>query len=208
MKGQSTTTSSFGTWDAAHSEAGTATSDEVQKTGILIEDIKMGHRDAIASVYDRYQGKLRNLAYRLLGDESSAEDLVHDVFVTLPSAIQKFKGQSTLSTFLCGILINHARRAIRSATRKRHALSKLSKQIPLPSHSPESQAYETEFLDHMQCLLDRLPIRQRIVFVLVEVEQKSTGEVAEILNTHPATVRTRLFHAKRKLRSYLEKEVL
>jgi RNA polymerase sigma-70 factor (ECF subfamily) len=54
--------------------------------------------------------------------------------------------------------------------------------------------------------LDELPIDQRVVFVLCEVEQRTSVEVAAIVGAPEGTVRTRLFHAKRKLREALEDE--
>jgi RNA polymerase sigma-70 factor (ECF subfamily) len=54
--------------------------------------------------------------------------------------------------------------------------------------------------------MDELPIEQRVAFVLCEVEEKSSREVAAIAGVPEATVRTRLFHAKRKLRALLEEE--
>lgn len=171
--------------------------------GTELEKIRKADALAIAKLYDQHQQKLRNLALRLIGDPSRAEDLVHDVFVTLPKAIRNFRGDSSISTFLCGILVNMAKRHIRSAARRRKAMDRLARQPQHPSDDPEHRQHNSEIIDKIQLALDQLPIAQRTAFILCEVEQYSSIEAAGVLQISPATVRTRLFHAKKKLRAIL-----
>ena len=69
---------------------------------------------AVAEVYDAHHAAVRAFAKRLLGDAASAEDLVHEVFVSLPQAARKFRGDSALRTFLISIAVNHARHHVRA----------------------------------------------------------------------------------------------
>ncbi len=166
--------------------------------------LRLGQSTAVAETYDLYADSIRAFARRLVGDEQSAEDLVHDVFVTLPAAIHNFRGDSSLRTFLISIAINHARHHLRAATRRRAALQRFSEQPEVSSVDPEHAARRSQLADLLSFLLDALPLEQRVAFVLCDVEERSSPEAAEIVGVPEATMRTRLFHARRKLRDLLE----
>jgi len=161
---------------------------------------------AVAEVYDAHHAAVRAFAKRLLGDAASAEDLVHEVFVSLPRAVRKFRGDSALRTFLISIAVNHARHHVRAAQRRRRAISAYGDTKLHESVDPEHEARRKELAALLTRALDTLPIEQRVAFVLCEVEERSSREAAEIVGAPEATLRTRLFHAKRKLRLALESE--
>lgn len=71
---------------------------------------------------------------------------------------------------------------------------------------PERGASDRQLADALQRALDALPLDQRVAFVLCEVEERTSVEAAEITGAPEATMRTRLFHAKRKLRELLTAE--
>lgn len=172
----------------------------------LIERLRRGDNAAIAEVYDEHYASVRAFARRLTGDDAAAEDLVHDVFVTLPSAAQRFRGESSLKTFLVSIAVNHARHYVRAAARRRAMMEKLGCE-PLPeTPSPEREVSRAALAKALHCALDELPDAQRVAFVLCEVEERSAREAAEIMGVPEATARTRLFHAKQKLRALLDEE--
>jgi RNA polymerase sigma-70 factor (ECF subfamily) len=164
--------------------------------------------NAVAEVYDAHHAAVRAFAKRLLGDAASAEDLVHEVFVSLPKAVRKFRGDSALRTFLISIAVNHARHHVRAAQRRRRAISAYGDTKSLESSDPEREARRKELAELLTRALDGLPIDQRVAFVLCEVEERSSREAAEIVGAPEATLRTRLFHAKKKLRLALETEGL
>lgn len=163
-----------------------------------------GDAGALGEVYDAHHEAVRAFATRLLGDASSAEDLVHEVFVSLPRAIRGFRGDSSLRTFLVSIAVNHARHHVRSAVRKRRAFEGLARE-PLPSSpDPEHLTRRRQLAEALTRALDELSVDHRVAFVLCEVEERTSREVAAIVGAPEATVRTRLFHARQKLRASLE----
>lgn len=99
----------------------------------LARRIAEGDLDAVAESYELHHGVVRGFARRLVRDEAVAEDLVHEVFVTLPSAIKGFKEHASLRTFLISIAVNHARHHIRAAGRRRAAMTRLSEHPAPPS---------------------------------------------------------------------------
>jgi len=130
---------------------------------------------------------------------------VHEVFVSVPRAIRGFRGEASLRTFLVSIAVNHARHHVRSAVRKRRALDALTRE-PLQSvPDPEHLARRKQLAQALTRALDDLSVDHRVAFVLCEVEERTSREVAAIVGAPEATVRTRLFHAKQKLRVALEK---
>ena len=161
---------------------------------------------AVGEVYDRYHRAVRAFASRLVGDAAAAEDLVHEVFVALPRAMKGYRFESSLRTFLISIAVNHARHHVRAATRRRAAVSRLALEPEGSVADPEQLQRRKELASLLTRALDTLPLEQRVTFVLCEVEERSSREVAEITGVPEGTVRTRLHHAKKKLREELSTE--
>lgn len=177
----------------------------------LRERLCRGDISAVGQAYDRFHQQVRAFARRLLGDEASTEDLVQEVFVTLPSAIRRYRGESSLKTFLLSIAVNHSRHHVRSAVRRRRGLQNLAEHSALAAAAgrgddPEQLARRKQLAELLQRALDELPLDQRVAFVLCEVEERASPEVASIVGAPEATVRTRLFHARKKLRNYLSQQ--
>ena len=172
----------------------------------LIAGLCAGEPSAVGAAYDAHHEPVRAFARRLLGDPSVAEDLVHDVFVTLPNAARNFRGDCSLRTFLISIAVNRARHFVRAAARQRAAVERLAAEPTRSSDDPEQIARRRELARALSRALEALPLDQRVAFVLCEVEQRSSVEAAGIVGAPEGTVRTRLFHAKKKLRSALEQE--
>jgi RNA polymerase sigma-70 factor (ECF subfamily) len=175
----------------------------------LVDRLRDGDRGAIEEAYIAHHAEIRSFARRLVGDVATAEDLVHDTFVALPHVMRRFRGEGSLRAFLIGVAINHARRHVRSAARRRRATERLAEHDRLRAHALDAnEELRRKRLAHKLLVeLDRLPIAQRVVFVLCEVDQRTSVETAEILGVPEGTVRTRLFHAKRKLRLALAEEL-
>lgn len=162
-----------------------------------------GERAAIVALYREHHAHLRSFARRLLGDESLAEDLVHEVFVNLPGALAHFRGQCSLRNYLIAVAANRGHHQIRAAARRRAFETRLSREPTGAPRSPEIEA-EREELARLLCrALDRLPVEQRIAFVLCEVEERTSTEVGAMLGEKDTTIRARVFHAKKKLREEL-----
>jgi len=172
--------------------------------GELVARLRAGERDAVEAAYVAFNGAVRVFARRLVGDDAAAEDIVHDTFLALPRALRGFRGEGKLRSFVIGVAINHSRRHVRSAMRRRAALERLAARDEIVPVVDAPAALERRRLaERLWAALDQLPIDQRIVFVLCEAEQRTSVEVAGIVGVPEGTVRTRLFHAKRKLRALL-----
>lgn len=169
----------------------------------IVESLRRGRLDALASAFDRGHHRVRVLARRLLSDAAAAEDVVQDVFAALPRAIRRFRSEVALETFLLAIAVKRARHHQRAAVRRRRALARLATEQMRGPRDPEQDAYRRELGLRLGAALDRLPLAQRVAFVLCEVEELTSAQAAKIAAVPEATVRTRLFHARRRLRELL-----
>jgi RNA polymerase sigma-70 factor (ECF subfamily) len=175
----------------------------------LVDRLLGGEAAAVAEVYDLHQAAVHAFARRLVGDAAAAQDLVHDVFIALPSAMRNFRGESSFRTFLLSIAVNHARHHLRAASRRRAAMDRFSSEMTHRSdEGPEHQAQRRDLARELSRALDALPLDQRVAFVLCEIEERTSVEAAEIVGAPEETVRTRLFYAKKKLREELKRRGL
>jgi len=170
----------------------------------LVEQLRAKSASALGRAYDLHHESVRAFARRLLGDDAAAEDLVQETFIALPQAMRRFDGSCSLKTFLTSIAVNRARHHVRAASRRRAAMARFRVQAGgPPTCTPEEQLGQAQLAEALNHLLDRLPLQQRIAFVLCEVEERTSAEVGTIVGASQTTVRSRLFHAKRKLRRAL-----
>lgn len=172
----------------------------------LVARVQRGDPDAIGEVYDQHHGALCSFATRLLADDHAAEDLVHDVFIALPGLIAKLRPEASLRAFLLGIAANRARHQLRSRSRRRRFAERLGFEPVARVEDPERLRERRGLAEALAHALERLPVDQRVTFVLKEIEGYSCRDAAEILGIPEATVRTRVFHARQRLRSALAEQ--
>lgn len=167
---------------------------------------RLGQRDleALAEAYDEHHAALCSFAKRLLGDDHAAEDLVHDVFLVLPTVAHKLAPPASLRSFLLGIAANRAKHHVRSRARKLLFFARLEREPAVEVETPERLSERHYLATLLERALETLPLDQRATFVLKEIEGYSAKEAAEILGIPEATVRTRLFHARARLRKFIE----
>jgi len=167
---------------------------------------RVGRRDleALAEAYDAHHAALCSFAKRLLGDDHAAEDLVQDVFLVLPELAHRLRPSSSLRSFLLGIAANRAKHHARSRSRRRSFFARLEREPLTEVETPERLSERHYLATLLARALDTLPLDQRTTFVLKEIEGYAAKEVADILDIPEATVRTRLFHARVRLRAFLD----
>jgi RNA polymerase sigma-70 factor (ECF subfamily) len=192
---------------AVASASASVNDDATAHEAVILAGLREGRLEALAWAFDRWQQRVRVLARRLLSDDAAAEDLVQDVFASLPRAARRFRGDVTLEIFLLAIAVKRARSHRRAALRRRRALEGLRADDTDLRANPERDAYRNQLGRRLAVALDRLPLRQRAAFVVCEVEELTSVEAARVLGAPDATIRTRLFHARRRLRQLLGAEI-
>lgn len=187
----------------------------------LIARCQRADASAFDDVVARYKNKIYFYLFRMTGNAEDAEDLTQDVFVRAFSNINKFRAESSLSTWLYKIAGNIAIDRFRK-TRKASALtvsldaplqrgeSEATRDIVDLSMSPEVLIGRQELAKYIDAALTSLPPKLRSAVILFDVEGMSYDEVSTIEGIPLGTVKSRIFHARvalrEKLRPYLETE--
>ena len=169
----------------------------------LLTGARGGNAAALGRIYELTQHRVRCFARRLLGDDAAAEDLVQDVFVHLPGLLGRYRGDAPFEMFLLGVVSRRARRHLRTATRRRRLHDRFALCAPALPSTPEWESGRHELAAILVRALDSLSREQRLAFVLREVEGFSASEAAQVAGVPEATIRTRVFHARRKLQAEL-----
>jgi len=169
----------------------------------LFAALGAGDEGALRAAYRDHAGAVRAFARRLVGGDGEAEDLVHEVFVRLPRAARRFRGEASLRTLLFAIAINHARQHVRAASRRRAATERLAREQRAHAAATPDPGERHALAEALTRALDVLPLDQRVAFVLCEVEERPSAEAAALVGTSDGTMRARLMLAKKKLRALL-----
>lgn len=159
----------------------------------LAESCKRGNLRAYELLYELHGARMKSLAFHLLRSRADAEDAVQEAFLKIYKSMKGFEGQSALSTWIYRILINCCYDAMRHKTRLAETEGK--QESVAESKLPLKIALEKA--------LSRLNDRQRLVFVMFEVEGLKHSEIAGILDAPEGTCRSWLFEAKRELKRML-----
>lgn len=140
---------------------------------------------------------VRRSVWRLLGPRADFEDVVQDALVELAKALPGFEHRAKLSTFAFTIV---TRTAYRHLSRRREESTEPADLERLADFDdPERRAAERQQLERLHRVLDRIPERQRVAFVLCAVERVPHAEAAEIEGVSVETLRARLKRAKSEL---------
>ena len=173
----------------------------------LVERSRNGDLEAFNQIVRRYQLRVYNLAARILGDRTAAEDVAQDTFVSAYKALARFRGGS-LRAWLLRIASNLCYDRLRSAKRRPEqsldeAMESPGFHVPSRDPSPEQQAISREIHDHVQRAILELPFDQRNTIMLVDVQGLSYQEAAEAMDVSMGTVKSRLSRARAAVRDAL-----
>jgi RNA polymerase sigma-70 factor (ECF subfamily) len=175
----------------------------------------LGDNDAFDEITIRYQDRVYRLACRLVGLDD-APDVMQESFLSVYRHLASFRHESRFGTWLYRIVTNAA--LMHQRARARRPVESLEAFLPefdatgRHRHAPAELQVVTrtdELLDRRflaeqaTAALDRLPDLYRSAFVLRDLEELSTAEVAQVLGIEPATVRQRVHRARLMLRGYL-----
>jgi len=174
----------------------------------LVQRCAAGDELACAELVGEHQRMVVQLAVNLLGDRDEALDLSQEVFLRVFRTIHRFRGQSSLRTWIYRIAVNQARNRHRF-WRRRHRADQVSLDQHIAAHGefmsglesgPERMLAQKQLAQKLQRALDQLPFDQRTAIVLREVDGLSYEEIAYSLGVAIGTVKSRLTRARQALR--------
>jgi RNA polymerase sigma-70 factor (ECF subfamily) len=172
---------------------------------VLIEKLRSGSRRALHELYGRYSRPVYLTALRITDSPQDAEDVLQDLFVALPEAIASYEGRGNFEGWIRRVALRMALMRLRSAYRHR--------EVPLgtrPVAAQEDEALRngSDSVDtvSLERALAQLPVADRVVLVLKEIEGYSHAEIGALLGITKTASASRLFRAKRELRDLLERK--
>lgn len=178
--------------------ANPATSDE-----ILIGRIANGDRLAMQVLFARHHVRVYRFALRLVRNEATAEDLISDVFLDVWRQAGKFEGRSAVSTWLLAITRFKALSTLRRKP-DQELDEETAEAIEDTADTPEVALEKKEKGEVLRKCMNALSAEHREIIDLVYYHEKSVEEVAEIVGIPEATVKTRMFYARKKLAELLK----
>jgi RNA polymerase sigma-70 factor (ECF subfamily) len=168
----------------------------------LLKDIVAGSHLAFQVLYARHNVRLFRFLMRLTGDRALAEDLVHDVFLDVWRAPANFGGRSSLLTWIMSIAHNKGVDALRRRG-TRYAEDITEHEIEDDAATPEENSIMNSDAEAIRSCLNRLSPEHKAVIDLVYYHEMPVHDVSIIAGIPENTVKTRLFHARKKLRELL-----
>lgn len=160
----------------------------------LIRRVSLRDRIALRELYVLYHRRLSRFLMRLTQRQDLAEEVINDTLLVVWNTAERFRGDSRVSTWIVGIAY---RRALKSIRRRRSFETLELEANDTLVGSEGMQACELQ--QWIEGALDELPIEQRLCLELAYVLGHSCEEIAIITSCPVNTVKTRLFHARRKL---------
>ena len=161
----------------------------------IIKHCQRGDMAAFKTIYDAYSQSMLRVALRMLGNQQDAEDALQAAFIKLYRGISGFRFQSKFSTWFYQILSRVCFDMIRARKRRQ------TDELPEP---PVGELPQTDLRMQLEEAIAQLPERMRLCFVLFAVEGMKQDEVADIMRLSLGGVKSNIYHAKVKLRSFLK----
>jgi RNA polymerase sigma-70 factor, ECF subfamily len=181
----------------------------------LLQRVQTGDAEAFATLFMRYSGKVSRQAMHLLGNESEAEEVLQEVFLTVYEKAHTFRGDATFSTWLYRLTANTALSRLRY--RQRHPEVSLDDYLPAfredghhlvrPvvdwSLDLEDDVATAEVQQLLRQVIEALPSLDKAVVVLSDIEELSNRDIGTILGLSVPAVKARLHRARLYLRGRL-----
>ena len=172
----------------------------------LVRKSQFGDKAAFEQLVIRHQKLVFSLAYKLTGNREMANDVAQEAFIRAWKAIEKFRGDSTFSTWIYRITVNTAW-TLRKKAKKHNTLNIDDTYEPIvidEKKDPELVAINSDLSSVLINALDKIPIEQRIIVELKNIEGRSHKEIADYLDISVTAAKVRLHRAHQKLRQILE----
>ena len=174
---------------------------------ILIWKLNQQDTQVLHRIYEKYKNCLLTLAAALLNDRSTAEDVVHDVFVTLVKSPPKLRLSGNLKGYLNTCVANRARNVNRTAGRNKTVTIDCAAATPTPMTGPDCAAIFGEDLWLLNYALGQLPYEQKEVVLLHLHGEMTFKDIAKSQGASINTIQGRYRYGLKKLRSLLNGEV-
>jgi RNA polymerase sigma-70 factor, ECF subfamily len=175
-----------------------ATNSPIGDDDDLLVAVANGNSPALEALYLKYHRRLARFVSRVTPRYEIIEEIINDTFMTVWESAKNFRKASQVSTWILGIAYRTALNSLRR--QKNHSDMRSLDHYPQQTVDPVRATEVHEWLTHG---LNRLPLEQRLTLELTYHMGYSIEEIAAITNSPVGTVKSRMFHARERLRKYL-----
>ncbi|MFI3291286.1 MAG: sigma-70 family RNA polymerase sigma factor [Opitutales bacterium] len=179
----------------------------------IISRVKEGDMQAFDTLVNKYRERLFSVVYGITSNREDAMDITQDVFIKAFKSLAGFKNNSSFYTWIYRIAVNMSINFVKkNRFRRFFSFEKINEEIApaeiidalVEKKGARNSILLNELKEKLNEALQNLSIEHRTVVILHEVEGLSHSEIAEIVGTKEATVRSRLFYAKQQLQAMLK----
>jgi RNA polymerase sigma-70 factor (ECF subfamily) len=172
----------------------------------ILQRSRNGDTEAFRRIVENHQQYAYAIAYRFLGNEADAEDVVQESFINVWMHLDKYDPRKKFTTWLYRIVANRCLDFIKSRNRRRETFSTDPERLDSgqPAEDPEKINDDRERLGMVNALVCELPEKQRMVFILRDLQDLNMDETSEILKMSQASVKSNLCHARKFIREKIE----
>jgi len=181
----------------------------------FVDRLKRREEAAFSELVKDYQHRVFSLVYRMLGDAEEARDVAQEVFVTVFRRIDGFRGDSSLSTWLYRVAVNHCKNRLKYLGRRgagrtrpiddlREGALETAPGSRAPTR-PDQEASARQMAGILQAELDAMDADHRALVLLRDIEGLSYAEISEVTGHPIGTVKSRLHRSRLLLKEALER---
>ncbi len=173
----------------------------------LLTACAAGDASAMGALFDRHAARVARFLRRVSRETGpDIADLLQATFLEAQRSAKRFRGRSTVATWLLAIAANIASHYVRGERRRRHMEAALATTPKGHVKTPSDEAERSQLLSRLAAGIDALPPDQRMVYVMCEIEEVTGREAANALSISEPGVWRRLHDAKVFLRGFIEQE--
>ena len=173
----------------------------------LIEDAQTGDRTAFEKIVAYHQSYAYAIAFRFLCDEDDAEDVVHDSFIRIWNHLQNFDSKKKFTTWMYKIVVNLCYDKTKANKRRMNVFARwddnFSKDDCNENSDIERNLTNKETAALIKHIADGLSEKQRMIFLLRDLQDLTIEEVADITGMSESAIKTNLFFARKNIRKKL-----
>lgn len=171
----------------------------------LLERCRSNDAEACGVLLAKYNRKIFNTAYRILGEHASAEDAVQETLINVYKGLAKFRGDSQVSTWISRITVNVCLGMIRKGKARQNVsledeLVRVLPAEPSRYNNPEKHAVSVEQRELVAQAFSRMSAKHRTVVQLHDLQEYTIPEIAQLIACPVGTVKSRLFYGRQEFR--------
>jgi RNA polymerase sigma-70 factor (family 1) len=168
----------------------------------LLQMISQGDEQAFATVFDHYRNRIYGVALKLTHSTTVSEEIVEDVFLKIWTRRVTLNEIESFSAYLFTIARNETYKILKQIAKNYKIVLLSENNESLIHNNTEDYLIDKEFTSLLQKAIERLPHQQKQVYKLMKEEDLKRGEVAELLQLQPETVKFHLAQAMKNIRNY------